>query len=56
MLVHRSVAKVFGENLKVKVGEMLGIGCLVNSMGVEKNVKLMKDTVRIGQLHIANNT
>jgi hypothetical protein len=24
MLVHRSVAKVFGENLKVKVGEMLG--------------------------------
>jgi hypothetical protein len=32
------------------------MGCLVNGMGVEKNVKLVKDTVGIGQLRIASNT
>ncbi|OBT56690.1 hypothetical protein VE04_03566 [Pseudogymnoascus sp. 24MN13] len=48
ILVHRSVAKVFGETLKVKVGEMFGVGCLVNRMGVEKNVRLVKDAVGKG--------
>ncbi|KFY84022.1 hypothetical protein V500_09681 [Pseudogymnoascus sp. VKM F-4518 (FW-2643)] len=48
ILVHRSVAKEFGEKLKVKVGEMFGVGCLVNRMGVEKNVRLVKDAVGKG--------
>ncbi|KFY33336.1 hypothetical protein V494_07705 [Pseudogymnoascus sp. VKM F-4513 (FW-928)] len=48
ILVHRSVAKVFGEKLKVKVGEMFGVACLVNRVGVEKNVKLVKDAVGKG--------
>ncbi|OBT43372.1 hypothetical protein VE00_05737 [Pseudogymnoascus sp. WSF 3629] len=48
ILVHRSVAKAFGERLKVKMGEMFGVGCLVNRMGVEKNVRLVKDAVGKG--------
>ncbi|KFX95385.1 hypothetical protein O988_05821 [Pseudogymnoascus sp. VKM F-3808] len=48
ILVHRSVAKEFGEKLKVKVAEMFGVGCLVNRMGVEKNVRLVKDAVGKG--------
>ncbi|OBT40946.1 hypothetical protein VE00_09550 [Pseudogymnoascus sp. WSF 3629] len=48
ILVHRSVAKAFRERLKVKVEEMFGVGCLVNRMGVEKNVRLVKDAVGKG--------